>query len=197
MEKITTKKQMSVVRLYLSGHSYSQISAKSGVAKGTVANIVAELKAGQILEVPEAAEQIELLRELAVDLGNLKLTAGQALAGVAVLYHLKKLGVEPSDVQRWAAMCQQVEAEKTDMGVLIRAALALEGVRERTGLGIEALEKKAYELEEKVAKQKPLAQKLNKCQQELASLQITRHSLLEELAHLEKQIGSLRQEIAL
>ena len=80
-----------MVRLYLSGLSYSEISAKAGVAKGTVANRVADLKAGQILEVHEAAEQMELLRELAIDLGNLKLTAGQALAGVAMISRLSTI----------------------------------------------------------------------------------------------------------
>ena len=195
MEKISLKKQLLVVRLYLSGLSYSQISAKAGVAKGTVSNIVAELKAGQILEVHEAAEQIELLRALAIDLGNLKLTPGQALAGVAMISRLKDMGLEPEDIQRWAAMCQHAEAEKVEIKVFIRAALALEEVREHTGLGIEALEEKAHELEEKVAKLKPLAQKLKKCQGELDALQTGRQSLLEELSQREKQLNPLRQEV--
>ena len=41
-EKLSAKKKASVIRLYLSGLSYDEIAAKTGVSKGTVANIVAE-----------------------------------------------------------------------------------------------------------------------------------------------------------
>ena len=68
MEKLTTKKKLAVVRQYLSGMSYDEIAAKSGISKGTVANIVAELKGGGFPEAADAAEQIELLRELSLDL---------------------------------------------------------------------------------------------------------------------------------
>jgi len=46
MEKLTTKKKLAVVRQYLSGLSYAEIAAKSGISKGMVANIVAELQGG-------------------------------------------------------------------------------------------------------------------------------------------------------
>jgi DNA-directed RNA polymerase specialized sigma24 family protein len=56
MERLTAKRKLAVVRLYFSGLSYDEIAAKSGVSKGTVANVVAELKAGT---VPEAADVTE------------------------------------------------------------------------------------------------------------------------------------------
>ncbi len=34
MEKLTTKKKLAVVRQYLSGLSYDEIAAKSGISKG-------------------------------------------------------------------------------------------------------------------------------------------------------------------
>ncbi len=61
MEKLTTKKKLAVVRQYLSGMSYDEIAAKSGISKGMVANIVAELKAGGFPEAADVGEQIEHL----------------------------------------------------------------------------------------------------------------------------------------
>lgn len=81
MEKLSVKKQLTIVRLYLSGLSYSQIVAKTGVSKGTVANVIAALKAGQFAEAQLPAEQIELLHELATDLHQLNLDPAQAVTG--------------------------------------------------------------------------------------------------------------------
>ncbi len=50
MQKLSLKKQLTIVRLYLSGLSYQEINAKAGVSKGTVANVVADLRAGRILD---------------------------------------------------------------------------------------------------------------------------------------------------
>ena len=59
MEKLTTAKRLQIVKLYLSGLSYDEIAAKTGISKGTVANVVAELKAGNF---PEAANVSNLLK---------------------------------------------------------------------------------------------------------------------------------------
>ncbi|MDO8751588.1 MAG: hypothetical protein Q7K03_10685 [Dehalococcoidia bacterium] len=50
MDKLSVAKQVSVVRLYLSGLSHDQIAAKTGVSKGSVANVVAEVRAGRFPE---------------------------------------------------------------------------------------------------------------------------------------------------
>ena len=94
MEKFSMKKQLTIVRLYLNGLSYSQIVAKTGVSQGTVANVIAALKAGQFPEAQLPAEQIELLHELATDLHHLKLNLSQAaFAGL--------MGVSLRTVQDW------------------------------------------------------------------------------------------------
>ena len=101
MEKLSLRKQLVVVRLYLSGLSYDEIAAKGGVSKGTVANIVSELKAGRFHETGNVSEQLELLRELAVELKQTGLTLGQAAAGVAVLSYLEEFGLEPATLEEF------------------------------------------------------------------------------------------------
>ncbi len=64
MEKLSPRKKLTIVRLYLSGLSYEEIAAKNAVSKGTVANVVVELKAGVFPEAADGAEQIGLMREL-------------------------------------------------------------------------------------------------------------------------------------
>jgi transcriptional regulator with XRE-family HTH domain len=181
VQKLSLRKQLAIVRLYLSGFSYDEIAAQAGVSKGTVANVIMDLKAGRILNIHETAEQLELLRELAVDLRRLRLNPGQAVAGLAVLSHLQTLGIEPAHVERWAAMCRELAPQGTEAQVFARAALALKELRERTGLSAEALEAKARSLEEEVARLEPLVQKLKGCQQEVKQLEKRRQSLSDEV----------------
>ncbi len=100
MEKLSAKKKVSVVRLYLSGLSYDEIAAKSGVSKGTVANVVAELKAGAFPEAADLPEQVELLRELSLDLKHSGLSPGQCALGLAVLGRIKECGLDSADIDR-------------------------------------------------------------------------------------------------
>ena len=85
MEKLSPKKKVTIVKQYLSGLSYDEIAAKGGVSKGTVANVVTELKTGVFPEAVDVGEQVEMLRELALDLRRSNLTPGQCATGLAVL----------------------------------------------------------------------------------------------------------------
>ena len=68
MEKLSLKKKLLIIRLYTEGLSYGDIANKAGVGKGTVANVITELKTGRFPEFGDLPEQLELIRELAVDL---------------------------------------------------------------------------------------------------------------------------------
>ena len=74
MEKLSLKKRLLIIRLYLEGFSYDEIAARTSVAKGTVFNVIAEIKAGRFPEYSGLSEQLELLRELAADLRRSRIT---------------------------------------------------------------------------------------------------------------------------
>lgn len=196
MQKLSLSKQLAVVRLYLSAFSYDEIAARAQVSKGTVANIIADLKAGQFPVAGDVAEQLELLRELAGDLRRTKLTLGQAVTHIAIMSHLQELGIEPADVERWAAMCRELASQGMEAQLFVRAALYLQQLRESTGLSAQALEEKACSLEEKVARLEPLAQKLEGCPQALEQLEGQRQSLADEVSELGRQLDSLRKDVA-
>lgn len=182
---------MAILRLYLRGLSYSQISAQAGVSKGAVANLVAELRAGRFPEAADVSAQVDALRELAVDLAKAKLTPGQALMGVAVLSQLRKLAIEPGDIDRWAALCRQLAPEGTETAAFVSAALALEEVRRQTGHGPEALEKKVRGLQEQASQLEARVQALREEQKKLDALEARRQALEGEVAELERRRQAL------
>jgi len=131
MDRISAGKQAAMVRLYFNGLSYDEIAARSGVAKGTVANVINDLKAGRVPEARDLAEQVEMLRELAGELRRANLTVGQAATHLALLSHLQELGIEPADIKHWATMCRELAAPGTDAKLFVHATMSLEHLRER------------------------------------------------------------------
>ena len=194
MEKLSLRKQAMIVRLYLHGLSYGEIAAKVGVSKGTVANVITELKAGRFPEAGDVSDQIELLRELAVDLRKSGLTPGRSLADSTVLSRLLELGLEPADIERFAALCKTLTPE-TDTQSFVKAALDLATLEERTGLSFHDLEEKAHDLEQAVADLEPLAQQVQEYREQLKELSEQRQRLTDEVTELEKRLQSLSPKV--
>jgi transposase-like protein len=169
MEKLSAKKKLTVVKHYLSGQSYDEIAVKSGVSKGTVANVVVELKAGRFLEAADAAEHIELLRELSTDLKQSKLTTGQCAIGLIVLNRINECGLDPADIDRWPLILKSAGNED-EAQEFVRLVYSIQEVQKRTGLSLNALDNKVHELERKAADLEPMSGKLEDCKKQLADL---------------------------
>ena len=191
MEKLSLKKKLLVIRLYAEGLSYDEIAARASVSKGTVANVISELKAGRFPEVGDLPERLELLRELAIDLRRSRLTPVQAAVGVTVLSRLQELGVEPGEIEGLSALLRTLTVEGTDIQTFIRVALSLEEVRKHTGLSLDDLEKKALELTHEVERLEPLAQQVQEHHRRLEDLNNQRQSLVDEVSELERRLESL------
>jgi len=186
VERLTAKKKLAVVRLYLSGLSYDEIAAKCGVSKGTVANVVIELKAGTIPEAADVGEHIEVLRELSIDLKQSKLTPGQCAMGLILLTRIRECGLDPADIDRWPMILKAVQNED-DAKEFVWLIYSIQEVQQRTGLNIEALDKKIHELEKKAADLEPVLEKLKDSKKELAELTGQRDELGKSVALLEQK----------
>lgn len=147
MKELTLKKRLQVVYLYFCGLSFDVISAKAGVSKTTVANIITELKAGNFPEAADVVDQIETLRELAVNLTKLKLTAGQSAVGIAILNRIYELHLDPADMERWPLLLNSIKTQD-DAQELIDVAYAVRGIQKESGLSLPALEEKVKKLGE-------------------------------------------------
>ena len=186
MERLTPKKKLTVVRLYFSGLSYDEIRAKCGVSKGTVANVVAELKAGTIPEAADVGEHIDLLRDLSIDLKQSKLTPGQCAVGLILLTRISECGLDPGDIDRWPVILKAVRNED-DAKEFVRLIYSIQEVQQRSGLNIEALDKKVHELEKKATDLEPLTEKLKDSKNELTELAKQRDELTSSVAMLEQR----------
>ena len=186
MERLSVKKRAAIVRQYLSGLSYDEIAAKGGVSKGTVANVVADLKAGRYPEAADVAEHIELLRELSLDLKRSKLPPGQCATGLTVLARISECGLDPADMDRWPLILKSAGSED-EAQEFIRVVHSIQEVQEKTGLSLDDLDNKVHELERKAADLEPMSDKLEDCKKQLAGLTGQRKELSSTVANLEEK----------
>lgn len=184
MERLSAKKKDAIIGQYLSGMAYDAIGAKSGVSKGTVANIVAELRAGKFPEAAGVTEQIEQLRELSLDLKRANLTPGQCAVGLMVLSRINECGLDPADINRWPDILKSVENEG-EAQEFVRLVYSIGEVQQRTGLSLDALDSKVHDLEKKAADLGPVSAKLAGCQKQLGELTRQRELLESAITGLE------------
>jgi len=194
MEKLSSKKRLNITRHYLSGLSYDEIAAKNGVSKGTVANVVADLKAGRFPEATDIGEHIDLLRELSLDLKRLNLTPGQCATGLAILTRINECGLDPRDIDRWPAILKSAGGEG-DAQEFVKVVYAIQDVQKRTGLSLEELRDKALELEKKAAELEPMSRQYEDCRKQIAELTKQRDNLDGEVAGLEQKYGLLNPRV--
>jgi predicted nucleic acid-binding Zn-ribbon protein len=194
MERLSAKKKSAIVRQYLSGLSYDEIAAKSGVSKGTVANVVADLKAGSFPEAVDVGEHIEQLRELSIDLKRSKLSPGQCATGLLLLTRIIECGLDPADIDRWPMILKSVRNEDGAQE-FVRLVYSIQEVQKRSGLSLEALDNKAHELERKAADLEPMSDKLKDCKKQIAEVTGQREELASVVAILEQKYELLTPRV--
>ncbi len=194
MEKITTKKKLTIVKQYLSGLPYGEIAADNGVSKGTVANVVSDLKSRRIPEAADVAEQIEALRELSLDLRRSTLTPGQCTVGLAVLNRINECGLDASDINRWPLILRAASSPE-EAQELISTIYRIEEVRKKAGLSLEELDKKVHELEKKAVDLESVARQCEEFEKRLAELTQQRDSLAREVAGFEEKYQFLTPRV--
>jgi predicted nucleic acid-binding Zn-ribbon protein len=186
MEQLTKKKRLQVVYLYFSGLSSDQIAAKAGISKGSVGNIITELKVGNYPETADLTDQIETLRELAVNLAKLKLPAGQAAVGIAVLKRMYELDLDPSDMERWPLLLNSIKTQD-DAQELIKAAYAVRDIQQKSGLSLPALEDKVKQLGDKAKELETVTVKIGQVKTQITDLTAKKKDLSVDVSSLEEK----------
>src|ERR1035437_9806319 len=148
MDELTLKKRLHVVDLYFCGLSSDQIAIKANISKSSVVNIVAELKAGNFPEAADVTDQIETLREIAVNLNKLKLTVGEAAVGLAILGRMYELNLDPADMERWPLLLNSIK-KQDDAAEIIGAAYAVRAIEQQSGMSLAAIQDNVKQLGEK------------------------------------------------
>jgi hypothetical protein len=194
MERLSMKIKVAIIRHFLSGMPYDEIAAKHFVSKGTVANVITELKAGRFPEAADVVDQIELLRELSIDLRRSKLTPERCAIGLVVLTRINECGLDPADIGRWPLILKSATTEDEAQD-LIELIYDIEDVRQRTGLSLEELDDKIHKLEGKAADLEPVSKQYEDCQKQLVELTKQRDDIAGMVASLDEKYKLLSPRV--
>jgi hypothetical protein len=194
MEKLTSRKKLTVVKLYLEGLSYDEIAAKSGVAKGTVANLVAELKSGIFPEATDVRDQIDVLREVSVSLKHTGQTPGQCAVGLAVLDRLRECDLEPADIDRLPLVLKTAGNEE-EAKEFVDLVYRIHETLERSGLSLEEVDEKLHDMEIRADQLEPAIKQVEELEKEITDLTQQRHDLAAVVNSLEQKYNLLNPRV--
>lgn len=194
MEKLSTAKRFNIAKDYLSGLSYDEIATKNGVSKGSVANVIAELKTGKFPEAADLGEQIDLLRELSLELKRSNLAPGQCATGLTILNRINECGLDPADIDRWPFILKSIEGED-NVQRFVNMVYLIQDVVVGTGLSLEDLHDKVLEMERRVAELEPLSRQYEDYLNQVAALTKKRDNLAGEVALLDQRYNLLNPRV--
>ena len=146
MRELTEKKKLQILRLFLEGYSYDDISTKSDVAKGSVVNTVNDFRNGRFPAFADVAELVDVLRELSVELRRRGGGVSEALLGIAFFFRLSEMGVTPEKLWLWESMCREISPPEAPLEEFTAAALELFRLTKETGESYDSVAAKWSEL---------------------------------------------------
>lgn len=147
------------------GFLYDEIVAQTRVSKGSIVNIVKELKSDVYPDFDDVLDQIDALRTLAVDLKKGKKTITHAILGSTFINRFLDLGIEPKDVNAWIRFCKNIVTQKYPLDQFMRTVVELMRLEEQIGLNSDELLKRYHNLMMQITEtEKELGNKNNETQ---------------------------------
>lgn len=193
MKELTHKKKLEILRFFLEGYSYDDISTKNDVAKGSVVNVVNDFRAGHFLAFADVAEQVDALRELSVELRKRGAGVSEALLGTTFFFRLNEVGVTPDKLWLWVEMCREMSSAEAPLQEFTAAALELFRLSQETGESYDSLVAKWSELH---AESESLAQEVEDLRSAKKEVERTQATLAEDIQRLTQEKGTLDKETA-
>jgi len=185
MREIPAKKRMEVLRLFFEGLPYEEVGGRVGVSKGSVVNIVTELRDGHYPEFESALDIVDELRDLALKIEKSGVSISQASLGVKFYERLRSLGVEPQTLSDYIRLCKKISPPEFSIDKFVDVAIRLVKLEESTG--------KSYE--EALKELKKANAKLSQIILKVRELEAGKAGIEKQIDDLKAKESSIRDEL--
>lgn len=206
MGEISEAKRLNVVDLYLKGYSANDIVEETGISKGSVINILQEVRMGK-LDRLSLKERIDELHKLSLKLKKEGIDLSQARLGLTFWERLEEVGIKSEELESLITLHREISSADFPKEDFLDASLALLRLREgrlfnfsqvkEKGNILEQLSSSLAELERGLSeKQSCLSQLAHELQEEkkkVEGLQTRKGKLEEEISQREEALSSLSQ----
>jgi hypothetical protein len=189
MKELTTAQQEKVIKLFLQGDTYDQISTEANVAKGSVVNIIEAFRNGAIGLPAGTVEYVDELRHLVVDMKKQQTNVAQLKEYLPLHHAVEQAGVDAAHAGNLLAVCQQAAVPTIEGKQFFHAAMVLAQVTADTGKNYEEV---LGDYADKHKKLDTLDNEIKLQQKTIANLKAA-HS--QEIAQYNQNLNSLSQAI--
>ena len=139
MRRVSRVIRIEVVNQYLLGNNYREIAEETGVSHGSIVNIIRELEKGELAIDGASNEQVDDLRQLAVELKSSGLKPAQAMNGIRFYKRLAEMRITPEDLDCWANLVTEIRSAGFQFSDFLGAARRLTDLEKSQGKSFEAL----------------------------------------------------------
>jgi chromosome segregation ATPase len=139
MKEINVNKKLKVIKLFLAGASYEEVTLQVGVSKGSAVNIIDGFRDSSITVPPSMTGYIDELRYAAVELKKHNTTVSQLKSYFKLHIKLQEMAVGSDKVEQWVDILQSVADNAVDNNHFVQAALELAEVTSGTGLSYKSV----------------------------------------------------------
>jgi hypothetical protein len=189
MKELKENQKTKVIKLFLTSYTYDQIAKETGIAKGSVVNIVDDFRDGKLPIPAVMAEYVDELRHLIVDMKKHDANVPKLKSCLKVYLKLQEMGAAPEEAAEWLDVCQIIASPSASSSQLVKAAIELVKLELASGQNYtesvkncKILEAHLKELEDTAIKHESKIAKLN------AEFEKTKKERSEELTAIKEAI---------
>lgn len=197
MKTLKQTKKNQVIDLFLQGYSYDVIAAKTGVSKGAISDIVSQYREGELPPTVTQNNNLDKLRQLAVELQKNGMTITQLKPALKVQAKLQAMGATPDDFEHWLETCQELANTDAKASDFIKAATEMAELQTYTGLSNTQLVQRYQEKHTEILKlEKDIKSAQDHLKDMTASKQASINSLKDKVNGLEKDMAAAKKQLA-
>lgn len=189
MREISRELKLRVVKLFLTGLTFDEITAQLPVSKGSVVSIIADFRNGDLPIPPGMNEYVDELRRLVVDLRKHSTNVTQLGTYLKLHTKLKEMGIDSDKASQWLDICQELADRSESSRLFAESALELQRLRSETGLTYQSLVKN---YDAKVTELRNIEQNIEAKEQALRAL---KQKCDDERKRADEIIGSINNSI--
>ncbi|HUX48508.1 MAG TPA: hypothetical protein VMV76_04970 [Dehalococcoidia bacterium] len=190
MREISLTSKYKVVKLFLTGLSYDEISHQVGIAKGSVVNIISEFREGYLQVPPDMTEYVDALRQVAVDLRKNNSSIAQVQSCFKLDLKLREMGVSSEKAEHWLDICHNIASPTVSTDRFVSASLKLSQVASESGLNYGDV---LNDYNAKLSRSKELSKEIEREEQQLTE---ARGSHQEEKEQATRELDAVTKAIA-
>jgi predicted nucleic acid-binding Zn-ribbon protein len=139
MRELPLEKRTKVIKLFLEGFSYDEIAEQLGVAKGSITNIVEEIRTGSLPLPTDIAGYVDDLRKIAIDMRKQNSNVAEILSCSKIYNKMRTMGISNQQIEPWLDICRQISTEDVTNRRFIDSALELARLTSQIGTGYESI----------------------------------------------------------